>query len=337
MNRLPLTEEIEARRKKGIPYSVQTHLRWIFGASSSREAALELAAAEAAGSLTRLPFFCPEELTVSNSDFVGEATPAFAGALEELSGWFSLVEPVTEYGKVGDLPIVQATNRMTAEATAEGATPTDQTPTYSRSVLAPKTISTRLQYDTLLEFQANAVVSGFLLREAVRAVIRALEAQDMAGSGAGNNQQGLWTAAASANPSQAATFGDADPTWDDVVGVETAAKNAGVNRQGNLAYILSTDLNQKLKTEFRRGNRGDRAILDGGMVNGYRAVEVAAFGSSRGLFTNFDDYVNVFWGSGIDVDVMSHTTQAAREADVICYHNSASLHPGTVRGFQPGA
>ena len=104
-----------------------------------------------------------------------------------------------------------------------------------------------------------------------------------------------------------AAFAAANPTFAEVVGLETAVAEDNA-LQGNLAYILPASMNGALKTTEKASGTA-QFVSDGTMINGHRAIVSNQATAGNMYFGNFADcLVGMFGGLDIIVDPYTAST-----------------------------
>ena len=95
-----------------------------------------------------------------------------------------------------------------------------------------------------------------------------LDSQALNGDGTGNNCTGILNTAGIG--SVAAGANGAQPTWGNIVDLETAVAVANADVE-NMGYLTTPAIRGRLKQTTKLANSIAQAIWDGGQVNGYRA------------------------------------------------------------------
>lgn len=230
-------------------------------------------------------------------------------------------------GLVGHVAIPKQTGAATGYWVAENSAPTESAPTFGQLTLTPKTFGAFVDISRRLLLQSTPSAEYLVRADLAQVIARGIDLACLHGSGQNNQPTGI--ASTTGIGSVVGGTNGAAPTWEHLVGLETAvaAANADV---GTLAYVTNTKVRGKLKTTFTNATYGERPVWTNGPergvgeVNGYAAyasnqvssslVKGTANNCSAIFFGNWADLVIGFW-SGIDIMVDPYslsTTGAVR-------------------------
>ncbi len=227
---------------------------------------------------------------------------------------------------VGNVAIPRQTGGATAYWVAENAAPTESQQSVDQVTLTPKTVGAYTDISRRLLIQSSIDVEAMVRRDLAQVLALEIDRVALHGTGSSNQPRGL--AATSGIGSVAGGTNGAQPTWGNIIGLETqvATANADVNA---MAYLTNAPIRGRLKQTEKAASSGAQFIWGDapaepgmGTVNGYRAGasnQVAANltkGTSSGIcsaifFGNWADLMLAFW-SGLDLltDPYSQSTSA---------------------------
>lgn len=196
----------------------------------------------------------------------------------------------------GDLAIPRQTGGATAYWVAEGGAPTESQQAFDQVPLTPKTVGAFTDFTRKLMLQSSISVEA-LVRSDLSAVI-ALEVDRAAlyGAGASNEPTGI----VNQTGINTTTFGAADPTWAEIVDMESqvAVDNA---LMGSTGYLMDSAMRGALKTTEKAAGTA-QFIWAGQEVNGHRAEVTNQVVDGDMFFGNWADLVVAMW-SGLDLTV----------------------------------
>lgn len=218
---------------------------------------------------------------------------------------------------VGDVPVVRS-SEISAAWGAEGAVAQTTKASFAKATLSPHRnyISTAISKDLIR--QTSLDVEGLLIDMMVSAHANAIEAAAINGSGSSGqptgilNNSGITVVAMGTN--------GAAISWAKVVEMESSLNGDNANR-GNVAYLTNPKVWGAMKTTAKVQG-GDRMILEGDMLNGYRAdfsnlvpatlTKGTGTNLSAMIFGNFRDLYIGQWG-GIDIVIDPYTRATSGE------------------------
>jgi HK97 family phage major capsid protein len=208
-------------------------------------------------------------------------------------------------GLTGDVALPRMTSGATAYWLAEAAAATESTPQIDQVSLSPNTLMAAVDLSKKLIAQSSIDVEMQIRLDMAGAVLNALEAAAINGSGTGAEPEGILQKSIGA---VALGANGAAPTWASVVELEAAIANA--NLRGNLGYVTNGAGRGALKSNFRNATYGDRALMEGSDMNGYgvrvtdqvpsNLTKGSGTGLSALIFGNWRDLLFGFWG-GMDL------------------------------------
>jgi HK97 family phage major capsid protein len=225
----------------------------------------------------------------------------------------------------GTFSLPKRTQASTAYWVAESAAPTTSNTVIGQVTWTPKTVGsfTDLSRKFLLQtsLDAEAVVRDDL------GIVMAIEMDRVGANGSGSGAQPTGIMNNGSVTIVPLGTNGADPTWANVVALETTVANANSDL-GKLGYLTSPSGRGIMKTSLKSANTAAKYIWDADNpdtpINGYRALATNQIpknltkGTSSGvctamIFGNFDSAVYALWG-GLEViiDPYSLSTVGAK-------------------------
>ena len=123
------------------------------------------------------------------------------------------------------------------------------------------------------------------------------------GTGTGGQPTGLLN---TTGVNQVTNFAAANPTFAEVVGLETAVALDNA-LMGNLAYILGAGMYGALKTTEKASGTA-QFVDDGSTINGYRSLVSNQATAGNLYFGNFSDVlIGLFGGLDLTIDPYTHS------------------------------
>lgn len=278
------------------------------------------AAAQKAGKQAR-GFMVP--LDVMRASDMVVATPTKGGnlvATELLSGSFidmlrnamvlDRLGVVMLTGLVGDIAIPKQTGANTTYWLAEDGAPSSGGITIGQVPLTPKTVGAKTSLSRRLLLQSSLDVEMMARRDMAVAIGLAIQQAAISGTGASNQPKGILGGHV-ATPTIVGGTNGAAPTWEHVVGLETAVSVANAD-VGTLGYLTNAKVRGKLKTASKVSGQNGFIWENGDTpLNGYQAAVTNAVPSnltkgtgtnlSAAIYGNWADMVIGMWGA---LDIM---------------------------------
>lgn len=228
---------------------------------------------------------------------------------------------VTLTGLVGDIAIPKQTGAATAYWVAEDGSPTASGQTLGQVAMSPKTVGAYTDISRKLLLQSSIDVEGMVQSDLARVLGLAIQQAAINGSGTSNQPKGILGGHV-VNPTILGGTNGAAPTWEHIVGLETAVSVANAD-VGTLAYLTNAKVRGKLKTTSKVSGQNGFIWENGDTpLNGYRAAVTNAVPSnitkgtatncSAAIFGNWADLVIGMWGSlDLTVDTITLGTSGA--------------------------
>jgi HK97 family phage major capsid protein/HK97 family phage prohead protease len=240
-------------------------------------------------------------------------------------------------GLVGNIAIPRMTGGATAYWVAENGAPTESQQAFDQVTLAPKTVGAFTDISRKLLIQSSIDVEALVRQDLATVLAIAIDLAAINGSGASNQPRGVINT--SGIGSVAGGTNGAQPTFSNMVDLETAVANANADI-GNMAYLTNAKIRGRLKqTQRFSGTDGVGVWSEQNQVNGYKAVasnQVPATltkGTASGIcsaivFGNWADLLVGMWG-GLDLTVDPYTGSTAGTVRVVALQDVdvAVRHP----------
>ncbi len=214
-------------------------------------------------------------------------------------------------GLVGNIAIPRQSGGATAYWVAESGTGSNSSQSIDQVPMNPKTLMGRTQISRKLLIQSSIDVEGFVRNDLAKVLGLALQAAAIKGGGANEPTGILGTAGIG---SVVGGANGANPTWKNIVGLETAVAVANAD-VGTLGYLTNASVRGYLKgvQKFTTNPGGDAIWSSGNTpLNGYQAgvTNAVASNGTKGtgtglssiIFGNFADLIFGTWG-GLELQV----------------------------------
>lgn len=208
----------------------------------------------------------------------------------------------------GNIAIPRATGGATTYWVAENGGPTESQQAFDQVALTPKTVGAYVDYSRRLLLQSSIAVEAFIRMDVARQIALGIDLAAINGSGSSNQPRGVLNT--SGIGSVAGGTNGLAPTWDHIVGLETAVANSNAP-SGSRAYLTNTKVRGKLKLTQKFTGTNGQEIWQGGELNGSPArvsnqvPSTLTKGTSAGVcsaiaYGNWRDLIIAMWG-GLDV------------------------------------
>ena len=208
-------------------------------------------------------------------------------------------------GLSGDVKIPKKTAAATAAWIAtEGGAAAESEMTVGQVSLTPKTLGAFTDVTRQLLIQSSLDVEALIRNDLTSAIALTIDKAGLEGAGTGGAPTGILN---TSGVNTVAAFAAANPTFAEVVGLETAIAEDNA-LMGNLAYILPASMYGALKTTEKAANTA-QFVADGSTMNGYRAIVSNQATAGNLYFGNFSDLlIGMFGGLDIVVDPYTAST-----------------------------
>jgi len=146
----------------------------------------------------------------------------------------------------------------------EGGSPTESQQTIGQVALSPKTLGAFTDYTRQLLMQSSISIENFVRMDLSRVIALAIDLASLYGTGSSGQPTGV----SQTTGINTTTFAGADPTFGEVVAMETAVSvdNADV---GNLSYVTDAAMRGAFKTTEKASGTAQFIWEPGNTVNGY--------------------------------------------------------------------
>ena len=228
-------------------------------------------------------------------------------------------------GLSGDVKIPKKTAAATAAwISSEGGDSSESEMTVGSVSMTPNTIGVHTDITRQLLIQSSMDVEALVRDDLATGIALAIDAAGLEGAGTGGVPEGILN---TSGVGTVTAFAAANPTFAEVVSLETAVANANA-LLGNLSYILPSAMYGALRTTEKATNTAVFVVEPGGTIGGYNAV-VSNQGTAGNLyFGNFSDLLIGFFG-GLDIVVDPYTASKSGTVRVVALQSAdvAVRHP----------
>ena len=215
-------------------------------------------------------------------------------------------------GLQGDVKIPKKTAASTAAFIAtEGGASSESEPTFGQVTMSPKTLGAFTDITRLMMMQSSLDIENLVRNDLSTGIALAIDNGALQGSGSSGNPTGIKNTSGINNPTD---FAAANPTFAEVVAMETAVAEDNA-LLGNLAYILPASMAGALKTTAKDAGSG-QFVLQGGEMNGYRAIISNQVTAGDLYFGNFADLLIGMYG-GLDITVDPYTASTSGTVRIV--------------------
>jgi HK97 family phage major capsid protein/HK97 family phage prohead protease len=235
-------------------------------------------------------------------------------------------------GLVGDVAIPRMSGASTAYwITPEGGDNTPSQQAFDQLGFTPKTLGAYTEFTRQLLMQSSLDVEGLVRMDLAKVMGLEQSRVCLYGSGADGQPRGIFntTGIATQNFAAANVGGVAQPSYPELVAMETALGNADVVFS-NPGYAVSNAQRGYMKTALKvaAGTYPVYIWEQGGEVNGYRTAVSNQVLNDALFFANWADLVIAMWG-GFDL-IMDPYTKALSGGIRVIVHQSMDIgvrHP----------
>jgi len=213
-------------------------------------------------------------------------------------------------GLSGNVNIPRQSGSATAYWVAESGSPTESQQTIDQVALTPKTCGAFTDFSRRLTIQSSIDVENMVRTDLARVLALEIDRVGLYGTGSSNQPLGLKDTTGVLTEDFSANA----PTFAEVVALESDV--AGANALlGSPVYLMNSAMSGNLKTTTKDSGSG-QFILQGGEVNGYRAVMSNQVASNDLWFGNFADLIIAYF-SGLDLMVDPYTGSTSGTVRVV--------------------
>lgn len=248
------------------------------------------------------------DVTVSGTGSNMVATQLLAGRFIDLlrnKSHVMKLNPTILTGLVGDMEVPRQTGTSTAYwIEGDGADSlTESDPTFDNMSLTPKVVGGATTFSHKLLVQATPNIEDLVRSDLAAMIAVEIDHKAINGTGLSNQPTGILNTSGINTQS----FTAADPTYEELVGMETAISddNAEVER---MAYLTTPAMVEHFKTTPKQGSGVEgNFIWDEGAVNGYRCLATKNVATGKVILGDWEQLFIGFWG-GIEIDADPYGT-----------------------------
>ena len=179
----------------------------------------------------------------------------------------------------------------------EGNAASESEFTSGSVTMSPKVIGAFTDATRLLLQQSSLDVENLIRDDLTKSIATAIDLGALAGSGSSGQPTGI----ANTSGINTTTFAAANPTWAEIVAMESAVANDNA-LTGSLAYICRPADFGTLKTTEKATNTAQFVVSPDNTMNGYNVVRSNQVTSGDFYFGNFADLLIGMYG-GLDITV----------------------------------
>lgn len=207
-------------------------------------------------------------------------------------------------GLSGDVAIPKKLTSANASWIAvEGGDATESEMTVGSIRLTPRTLGAFTDVTRNLLLQSSLSVENLIRDDLVQALGLAIDKAGLEGTGSNGQPTGILN---TTGVNQVTNFAGANPTFAEVVGLETAIAEDNA-LAGNLGYVLPAGMYGALKTTEKATGTA-QFVADGQSINGYRSIVSNQATAGNLYFGNWSDLlIGMFGGMDITVDPYTHS------------------------------
>jgi HK97 family phage major capsid protein/HK97 family phage prohead protease len=192
--------------------------------------------------------------------------------------------------------------KKTAAASAgwiatEGAAAAESEFTSGSVTMSPKVIGAFTDATRLLLQQSSLDVENLIRDDLTQSIATAIDLGALAGSGTSGQPTGI----SNTSGINTTTFAAANPTWSEIVAMESAVANDNA-LNGSLSYICRPADFGTLKTTEKATNTAQFVVSPDNSMNGYNVIRSNQVTSGDFYFGNFADLLIGMYG-GLDITV----------------------------------
>ncbi len=201
-------------------------------------------------------------------------------------------------GLQGNVVIPKKTAGASAGWIATEGTAASESEFTSGSVtMSPKVVGAFTDATRLLLQQSSLDVENLIRDDLTQAIATAIDLGALAGSGSSGQPTGI----ANTSGINTTTFAAANPTWAEIVAMESAVANDNA-LTGSLSYICRPADYGTLKTTEKASGTAQFVVSPDGSMNGYNVIKSNQVTSGDFYFGNFADLLIGMYG-GLDITV----------------------------------
>lgn len=216
-------------------------------------------------------------------------------------------------GLSGDVKIPK---KLTASSAAwvatEGGATAETEPTIGSVSMVPKQLGAWTDITRQLMQQSSLDVENLVRDDLAQAIALAIDLAALEGAGTGGSPTGLLS---SASLTKVAAFAGVNPTFAEIVTLESAVANANA-LTGSPAYIVRSNMKGALKTTEKASGTAQFVYEPGDTLNGYRAITSNQGTDGNIYFGDWRQLLVGFW-SGLDILVDPYTNSTSGTVRIV--------------------
>lgn len=193
----------------------------------------------------------------------------------------------------------------------EGSAASESEATFTSITMSPKTCGAYTDVTRNLMMQGSPDVENLIRNDLALSLALTIDAGALSGSGSSGQPTGIRSTSGINTKDFAAT----NPTFAEVVGMETEVATDNALR-GNLAYIINASMYGALKTTSKDSGSGQFVIGADGLLNGYKCIVSNQVAAGDAYFGNFADLLIGMWG-GLDILVDPYTSSTTGTVRIV--------------------
>jgi len=167
--------------------------------------------------------------------------------------------------------------------------------------MSPKVVGAHTDVTRLLLQQSSLDVENLIRDDLTKSIATAIDLGALAGSGSSGQPTGI----ANTSGINTTTFGAANPTWAEIVAMESAVANDNA-LTGSLSYICRPADFGTLKTTEKASGTAQFVVSPDNTMNGYNVIRSNQVTSGDFYFGNFADLLIGMYG-GLDITVDAYS------------------------------
>jgi len=183
----------------------------------------------------------------------------------------------------------------------EGGTSASEQLEVGSVTMSPKVVGAHTDVTRLLLQQSSLDVENLIRDDLTKSIATAIDLGALAGSGSSGQPTGI----ANTSGINTTTFGAANPTWAEIVAMESAVANDNA-LTGSLSYICRPADFGTLKTTEKASGTAQFVVSPDNTMNGYNVIRSNQVTSGDFYFGNFADLLIGMYG-GLDITVDAYS------------------------------
>ena len=217
-------------------------------------------------------------------------------------------------GLQGNVAIPRKTSGSAAGwISAEGGAAGESDPQFDQVTLSPKDVGVYTDYSRRLLQQSSIAVEGLVRSDQAAGIATVLDLAGLYGTGSSGQPTGISNTSGINNPTD---FAAADPTWAEVVQMETEVGTDNAIMPNSMAYMTDAAMRGAFKTTEKASSTAQFIWEQGNTVNGYPCWITEQVTDGDLFFGYWPDLLIGMWG-GLDVLVDPYTASTTGSIRVV--------------------